>query len=55
MYTILGEKVVDLADGPMNAGAHSLTFDATNISSGVYICALMAGNNAAVKKLLLVK
>ncbi len=39
----------------MNAGAHSVTFDASNISSGVYICSLQAGKYAAAKKLLLVK
>lgn len=55
VYNTLGEKVAELADGPMNAGAHSVTFDASNISSGVYICALQAGNYAAAMKLLLVK
>jgi hypothetical protein len=55
VYNTLGEKVVELADGPMNAGAHSVTFDASTFSSGVYICSLRAGKYAAAKKLLLVK
>jgi hypothetical protein len=55
VYNTLGEKVADLADGLMNAGVHSMTFDASNISSGVYICSLQAGNYSAAKKRLLVK
>jgi hypothetical protein len=55
VYNALGEKVAELANGPMNAGTHSVTFDASLISSGMYICSLQAGRYAAATKLLLVK
>ena len=37
VFNVSGQKVTTLVDGYMNAGAHSATFDGTNLSSGVYL------------------
>jgi hypothetical protein len=55
VYNTLGEKVTELANGPMAAGAHSVTFDASRLSSGAYICRLQVGTYVAARKLLLMK
>ncbi|MBO6795257.1 MAG: T9SS type A sorting domain-containing protein [Balneolaceae bacterium] len=55
VYNVLGQEVAALVDQRMGSGAHSITFDASNLSSGVYIYRLQAGNNVQTKKMLLVK
>ncbi|MBN1294530.1 MAG: T9SS type A sorting domain-containing protein, partial [Candidatus Latescibacteria bacterium] len=37
VFNVSGQKVTTLVDGYMTAGAHSATFDGTNLSSGVYL------------------
>jgi hypothetical protein len=39
----------------MEAGEHSLTFDASKLSSGVYFYELTSGSFRAVKKMILIK
>jgi FG-GAP-like repeat/Secretion system C-terminal sorting domain len=36
VYNVRGQVVAELANGPHGAGNHALTFDASNISSGLY-------------------
>ena len=55
VYNILGEKVTELVNKKMVAGNHSVNFTATNLSSGMYIYRLQAGNFVSVKKMLLLK
>ncbi|NCQ12259.1 MAG: T9SS type A sorting domain-containing protein, partial [Bacteroidetes bacterium] len=55
IYTILGEKIAELENGSKAAGFYSVSFDASNLSSGMYLYRLEAGNNVMTKKLLLVK
>ncbi len=55
VYNVLGEKVAELIDGEMSAGNHSVTFDASNFSSGIYIYRISADNFASNKKMLLIK
>jgi hypothetical protein len=55
VYNILGQKTATLVDGPMNAGTHSLRFNALNLATGVYIYRLEAGEFSANKKMLLLK
>ena len=36
MSNLLGEEVVTLVDGFKNAGSYDVTFNASNLSSGIY-------------------
>ncbi len=55
IYNVLGQLVESLVNGNIKAGNHTVTFDGTNLSSGVYYYRLEAGNNVLVKKMLLTK
>ena len=55
VYDITGRKISLLADGNQQAGQHSVTFDGTNLSSGVYIYRLIAGDEVLTRKMTLVK
>ena len=55
VYNILGQKVETLVSGSQKAGWHQVRFDAHQLSSGLYIYRLVAGNYVMVKKLMLVK
>jgi hypothetical protein len=55
VYNINGEVVANLVDGEMSVGNHSVTFDASNLSSGVYFYTLRAGDFVATKKMTLIK
>lgn len=55
VYNMLGEKVAVLANGHMNAGNYSVTFDASDLTSGVYFYKLTAGSFTSVKKMILMK
>ncbi len=55
VYDMLGRQVATLASGQMNAGRHSVTFNAENLASGMYIYRLVAGNTVLTKKLTLIK
>jgi predicted deacylase len=52
---ILGRDVAVLVDGPMSAGSHSVTFDATGLPSGVYLYTLEVGGMTTTKRMVLVK
>lgn len=55
VYNSSGEKVETLLNKQMEAGYHSLLFDASRLSSGIYLCELRAGKFVSVNKMLLVK
>ncbi len=55
VYNTLGQRVAELANGDMVAGYHEVTFDARNLSSGVYFYRLQAGSYVETRKLLLVR
>ncbi|MCD4650467.1 MAG: T9SS type A sorting domain-containing protein [Candidatus Cloacimonetes bacterium] len=60
VYNIRGELVKTLADKPMEAGSHSITWRGQNnsgkqVSSGVYFYRLDAGNYHRVRKAVLLK
>jgi len=52
---ILGQSVATLYSGIQNAGPHSLAWDATPFSSGLYFARLNHANGVKVAKLLLLK
>jgi len=55
VYDILGREVALLANGPYSAGTHSVTFDASGLSSGMYIVVLESPGMRDVRKVSLVK
>jgi len=55
VYDILGRKVAELVNGSLTAGYHTVNFNASNLSSGVYFYRLEAGDFVSVKKLMLLK
>ena len=55
IYDLLGNEVVTLVDEIKNAGRYEIRFDASILSSGVYLYNLEAGNHSAMKKLILIK
>jgi len=55
VYDMLGKKVANLVNGYKQAGNYSVRFNASNLSSGVYIYKLKAGNFIKAKKLVFLK
>jgi photosystem II stability/assembly factor-like uncharacterized protein len=55
VYSVLGEKVVDIVNNVQKAGRYEVTFDATNIASGMYLYRMEAGDFISVKKMLILK
>ena len=55
VFNTLGQKVAELVNSEMGAGNYNATFDATGLSSGVYLYRINAGNFSETKKLMLVK
>ena len=55
VYNILGQQVEVLINGFRNAGTYELTWDASNLPSGVYIYRLETGSNVISKKMMLLK
>jgi hypothetical protein len=56
VYNTLGQEVASLLDHmPYEPGKHAIKFDASRLSSGVYIYQLIAGRFVDTKKMLLLK
>lgn len=55
VYDVLGNLVTSLVNSQMEAGEHSVNFNASSLSSGIYYYQITAGNNIATKKLMLLK
>ena len=55
IYNILGEKVATLINAQMEQGRYNQTFDASNLTSGVYVYRLTSGNIVLTKKMMLTK
>ena len=56
IYDITGKEVAKLIDNEMNtAGYHTVEFNGSRLSSGIYLYKLSAGSFTSVKKMTLVK
>jgi hypothetical protein len=55
VYDVLGREIVTLLSENRKAGYHEITFDASNLPSGVYFYRIKAGKFADVKKMILMK
>jgi len=55
VYDVLGNEVANLVNTSQEAGQHSINFDASGLSSGLYIYTLNTGNFTSSKKMMLLK
>lgn len=55
VFNMVGQRVGVLVDQPMNAGVHTVMFDAAGLSSGVYMYRLQAGNKTLIQQMTLIK
>ena len=55
VFNSVGQKVMELVNGLQSAGYHTATFDASGLSSGVYLYKLTTPSFTETKKMLLIK
>ncbi|MBI5215697.1 MAG: T9SS type A sorting domain-containing protein [Ignavibacteriae bacterium] len=55
VYNLLGNEVATLVQGMQEAGEKKVTFNASGLSSGVYMYKLSAGSFSEVKRMILIK
>ncbi|MHC1739378.1 MAG: carboxypeptidase regulatory-like domain-containing protein [Ignavibacteriaceae bacterium] len=55
VFNVLGNEVATLVDGIQNSGKHSVSFNASQLATGVYFYKLESDNFSATKKLMLIK
>jgi hypothetical protein len=54
-FDLLGREVATLVNGRLEAGTHRVEFDASALSSGVYLYRLAAGKFTSTRKMLLLR
>jgi len=55
VYNILGKEIATLVNEELPAGEHEVTFDASNLPSGIYIYQLNAGKFVQTNKMIYLK
>jgi len=55
IYNLFGQKVATVVDGQQEAGYESVTWDASEVSSGLYFYKLTAGDFTEVKRMTLLR
>lgn len=55
VYDALGREVARLVNGNVNAGSHTVDFNAAGLSSGIYFYRLTSGDFTDIKKMMIVK
>ena len=55
IFNILGQSVASLINKNMEAGHHQIMFDASNLSSGLYIYQIHVNNFTMQRKMLLMR
>lgn len=55
VYNLLGQEVQNLVNGFMESGSHSVSFEAKNLNSGIYLYKLEANGISSVRKMTLIK
>ncbi len=55
VFNLLGQKVATLTNQPMQAGYHQLTFDGSNLASGMYFLNFQSGPINETTRLILMK
>ncbi|MDE2995951.1 MAG: T9SS type A sorting domain-containing protein [Bacteroidota bacterium] len=55
VFDLLGRNVATLVDGPMAAGQHEVTFDASDLTSGLYLYTIADGTQRISRTMTLIK
>lgn len=55
VFNLMGQEVATLVEGVLPAGPHSVTFDGSSMSSGVYFYTVEANGQRETRKMLLAK
>jgi len=55
VYNVLGKAITTLVNEQKHAGSYNISFNASELPSGVYFYKLIAGNYVSIKKMLLLK
>ncbi len=55
IYDLLGGEVAELINSEMKTGNHSINFDASNLSSGMYFYKIETGSYSQTRKMMLLK
>ncbi|MDZ7757210.1 zinc-dependent metalloprotease [Rhodohalobacter sp.] len=55
IFNITGQKVATLIQGTLNAGHHQETFDASSLSSGIYMYRLRTPEQTLTRQMILIK
>ena len=55
IFNLLGQKIETLFEGHQQAGEHSVAWDASGFSSGIYFYKLVAGDKVFTKRMTVVK
>ena len=55
VFDVLGREIVTLVDERQSAGIHSVYWDASDRSSGIYFCRLASGGQTQTRKMTLLK
>jgi hypothetical protein len=55
VYDILGKEIQTLVNEQLQPGTYEVTFDGSNLPSGVYFYKLTAGDYTETKKMLMIK
>lgn len=55
VYNLLGQQVAEIVNETKSAGTHSMQWNASDLSSGMYIYSLEANGNIITKKMTLLK
>ena len=55
VYDMTGRQVATLVNGTVQAGSHRISFDASGLSSGIYLYRLTAGSSVISRKLTVLK
>jgi Secretion system C-terminal sorting domain len=55
VFNLLGQEVATLVNGVQNIGSHQVSFNANNLTSGVYFYTIKAGSFTSTRKMMLIK
>ena len=55
IYNMLGQEAAVILNNRMSAGTHEITFDASNLNSGVYFYMLISGEFKETRKMILLR